>query len=91
MASPRIKDSAWRASSKFIASLRAAATSASIHKDGCLSASLPLLASSNRERARVEVEEGIAGGSGQYLGGEDGGEEGLSSWSAGWSEEEVEW
>ena len=40
----------------------AAATSASIHKDGCLSVSLPLLASSNSVRARVEVEEGRAGG-----------------------------
>ena len=45
-----------------IALLRAAATSASSHRDGCLSVSLPLLASSNRERARVEVEEGITVG-----------------------------
>ena len=48
----------------------------------------PLLASSNRERAREEVEEGIAGGgSGPYLGGGGGGEEVWASSSDGGSEE----
>ena len=56
-----------------IALLRAAATSSSSHRDGCLRISLPLLASSKRARAREEVEEGIAGGgTGPYLGREGG-------------------
>ena len=63
MTSSRIKSSAWPAHSMSIALLRAAATSASSHKDDCLSV-----------RAREEVEEGIAGGgSGPYLGGGGGG------------------
>ena len=74
MASPRINESAWRARSKSIALLRAATTSASIYS--CLSASLPLLASSKMESAREELVEGLdGGGSGPYLGGGGGGDE----------------
>ena len=75
-----------------IAFLIAASTSASIHRDGCLSVSLPLLASSKMEIVREGLEEGTdGGGAGPYLGGGGGDEESWSSWSDGWSEDGEEW
>ena len=92
MASPRIRLSALPIHFMSMALRRAAAMSSSSHKDGWVSISLPLLASSKRARVRVEVEEGIVGGGSEpYLGGEGGGEEVWSSWSEGWSEEDEEW
>ena len=58
------------------------------HSDGCLSVSLPLLASSKKVSAReVLGEETDGGGSGPNLGGGGGGGESWSS-SDGWSEDE---
>ena len=84
-----MRSSARRARSESIALLSAALTSTSIHRDGCHSVSLPLLASSKIVSAKEVLEEETEGsGAGPNLGGGGGG--GGESWSSsdGWSEDE---